>query len=152
MDELALRNRLRDAALFIGQLGATIPEFLRQNPPPIGFISFDLDYYSSTIQAFQIFDGDANGRLPRVYCYFDEIFFPELCCHNEYIGELAAIKDFNIASWKRKLCPLNLLRNMRAHPAAWNDQIYVLRDFLHPLYCTVVYSPGAATQMPLSPD
>lgn len=140
MDETALRKRLRDATLIIGPVDATIPEFLKQSPPPLGFIAFDLDYYSSTIQAFHVFDGDTNLRLPRVYCYFDDISYPLMACNNEYIGELAAIKDFNAASSTRKLCPQNLLRNMRVRPAPWNDQIYVLHDFSHPLYCTPVYS------------
>ena len=148
MDESALRNRLRDATLIIGQVEVTIPEFLKQSPPPIGFIAFDLDYYSSTIQAFHVFDGDANTRLPRVYCYFDDIDHPPMACHNEYIGELAAIKDFNASFSDCKLCPLNLLRNHRVHPASWNDKIYVLHDFSHPLYCApvIVYNEFARTR------
>ena len=129
MDETALRKRLRDATLIVGPVDATIPEFLKQSPPPLGFIAFDLDYYSSTIQAFHVFDGDTNLRLPRVYCYFDDISYPLMACNNEYIGELAAIKDFNAASSTRKLCPQNLLRNMRVHPAPWNDQFTCCMTF-----------------------
>ena len=29
-------------------------------------------------------------RLPRVYCYFDDIAGPEIACMNEYMGELEA--------------------------------------------------------------
>ena len=150
MDEDALRRRLSSAKLVLGRLETTITEFLESDAPPIGFVSFDLDYYSSTMEAFRIFGGVSTSRLPRVYCYFDEIFYPEICCHNEYIGELAAIKDFNSASENRKLCSLNLLRNMRPNPAAWNDQIYVMHDFCHPLYCAPVYSQDASKQMPLA--
>jgi hypothetical protein len=148
MDESALRKQLRDAELILGKLDTTIPQFLSGSVSPIGFISFDLDYYSSTMQAFQVFKCEPAHRLPRIYCYFDEIFDPEICCHNEYIGELAAIKDFNAASSQnQKLCPLNLLRNTRANPAAWNDQIYVMHDFAHPLYCKPLHSQ--ARELPL---
>jgi hypothetical protein len=140
MDESALRSRLHEAELILGKLEVTIPEFLSRNAPPIGFISFDMDYYSSTMQAFRVFEGESATRLPRIYCYFDEIFDPEICCHNEYVGELAAIKDFNSSSADQKVCPLNLLRNTRANPAAWNDQIYVMHDFAHRLYCAPLYS------------
>ncbi len=53
------------------------------------------------MQAFQVFKCEPAHRSPRIYCYFDEIFDQEICCHNEYIGELAAIKDFNAAIPRR---------------------------------------------------
>ena len=118
--------------------------------PPIGFISFDLDYYSSSISAFRVFDGPAQRRLPRVFCYFDDIIWPPHACHNEYVGELLAIREFNEVHNERKLCPIHLLRHMRLIPAPWNDQMYVMHDFAHPLYCVNLTPKGDAhTQQPL---
>jgi hypothetical protein len=69
-----------------------------------------------------------------VYCYFDDILYPEFACYNPWTGELCAIREFNEERKEVKLCPLHLLRWMRPHPEPWNDQIYVLHDFRHPLY------------------
>jgi hypothetical protein len=40
---------------------------------PIGFIAFDLDYYSSTMSALKVLDAEYKYLLPRVACYFDDI-------------------------------------------------------------------------------
>ncbi len=95
MDEAALRKRLTSARLVIGDVGKTFPEFARQLHRPLGFVSFDLDYYSSTKQAFDGFLGPSSTRLPRVYCYFDDVLWPERAMYSEFTGELAAIREFN---------------------------------------------------------
>jgi hypothetical protein len=101
----------------------------------IGFVAFDLDYYSSTASAFQLFQGESAGRcLPRVYCYFDDTIWPVHACHNEYTGELCAIREFNQEQRDKKICPIHALRHTRAHADAWNEQMYVFHDFRHPLY------------------
>jgi hypothetical protein len=73
MDQDALRARLERAELVLGEVCSTVPTFLESGPPPIGFISFDLDYYSSTCDALRLLDGDAEAFLPRVLCYFDDV-------------------------------------------------------------------------------
>ena len=143
MDQQQLKARLAKAQLCLGDISRTIPEYLTRCRYPIGFVAFDLDYYSSTRTAFGLFDSAGGAcHLPRVYCYFDDIFWPEYACHNEYIGELLAIREFN-ESGDKKICQLNLLRHMRVHPAPWNDQIFVMHDFKHPLYCTNLMPTGA---------
>jgi hypothetical protein len=58
MEPDRLRSRLRSAELILGDVAETIPQFLgRDELAPIGFIAFDLDYYSSNRQAFRVFDG-----------------------------------------------------------------------------------------------
>ncbi|HUO15620.1 MAG TPA: hypothetical protein VMX38_11590 [Verrucomicrobiae bacterium] len=134
MDQARLKERLGPATqLVIGDVRETVQSLLRI-ADPIGFVAFDLDYYSSTTQALAAFDLPHPTRLPRVYCYFDDIVYPEFACHNPWTGELCAIREFNEQRTDVKLCPLHLLRWMRVHPEPWNDQIYVLHDFLHPLY------------------
>jgi hypothetical protein len=135
MDREALLARLRRAKLVIGDVAKTVPETLASGAmPPVAFIAFDLDYYSSTKAAFRIFEGPAATRLPRVQCYFDDISWPEFGCLNEYVGELLAIREFNDEHAKMKICPISLLRTQRQRPARWNEQIYVCHDFAHPHY------------------
>ena len=47
MDERLLRSRLRRASLVLGDIAETATAFLGAIRHPIGFVSFDLDYYSS---------------------------------------------------------------------------------------------------------
>lgn len=150
MDAEKLRNRLgANTHLILGDVSETIPAAL-DSMAPIGFISFDLDYYSSTKSAFKIFDVPPDYRLPRVYCYFDDIMWPEWACHNPYVGELRAINEFNQEHSAIKLSPIHLLRGMRPHPESWNDQIYVLHDFHHPEYNTnITVTRSVDTEKPL---
>lgn len=145
MDEPKLRARLEpQTALILGDVKETVPLWLSDRArPPLGFVAFDLDYYSSTVAAFRVFEEEnVNIRLPRVYCYFDDIIWPERACHNEYTGELCAIREFNEKHKYKKICPIHRLARMRVRDEIWSDQIYVLHDFRHPLYCTNVTPSG----------
>jgi hypothetical protein len=134
MDQARLKKQLSPATrLMIGDVKQTV-QHLQDVPDPIGFVAFDLDYYSSTKAAFAAFDLLQSTRLPRVYCYFDDIMNPEFACHNPWTGELCAIREFNEHRAEVKLFPLHMLRWMRPHAEAWNEQIYILHDFQHPLY------------------
>jgi len=134
MDQARLQQRLSPGTqLVIGNVSETVQR-LAGVPDPIGFVAFDLDYYSSTKHALAAFDLPQRTRLPRVYCYFDDILYPEFACHNPWTGELCAIREFNEQRTDVKLSPLHLLRWLRVRPEPWNDQIYVLHDFHHPLY------------------
>lgn len=153
MDEAKLRATLSPRTeLVIGDVRDTVPKWLaRATEFPLGFVSFDLDYYSSTVAAFDIFEDSANiSRLPRVFCYFDDIIWPETACYNEWTGELCAIREFNERHEHKKIAPLHLLRRMRVHSETWNDQIYVFHEFQHPKY-TVNITPKTqrGTQLPL---
>ena len=143
MDEQKLRSQLQGARLLIGDLATTIPAALPTLRYPMGFVSFDLDYYSSTVQAFRLFDGASESRLPRVFCYFDDLIWPERACHSEFTGEYAAIRDFNSQNVSKKIAQIANLRWMREHARAWNEQVYVLHDFEHPLYSNNITPAGA---------
>jgi hypothetical protein len=151
MDPQRLKAQLRSAQLVLGDIRTTAPALLEKGGlDPIGFVAFDLDYYSSTRDAFQIFGGGSDTRMPRIYTYLDDIIWPETACHNPYIGVLCAVREFNETHENQKLCPIHMLNHMLPHPAAWHEQIYVLHDFQHPLY-PVNITPAAAaqTQLPL---
>lgn len=149
MDVDALRKRLREAKLILGDVEKTVETLIHSSRvSPIGFISFDLDYYSSTKKAFKVFEGTEIITLPRVFCYFDDTIWPERACYSEYSGEYLAINEFNSAHRDKKISKLPHLSWMRAHPAAWNEQIYVFHDFCHQQYATNI-TPPTGKQLPL---
>jgi hypothetical protein len=135
MDVEKLKPRLRRASLVIGDVRETTRAFQQRNPAPIGFISFDLDYYSSTMAAFEILDLESRCLLPRIFCYFDDVAGGPGFCYNEYTGELLAIGEFNAAHADRKIARLAGLRHhIGSLPARWHEQMYVAHLFAHPQY------------------
>jgi hypothetical protein len=141
MDVDAVRARLTNAQLILGNVAETVPQFLDEIKSPIGFVSFDLDYYSSTMNAFEIFNGSDATHLPRVFCYFDDLIWPERACFNEYTGEYRAINEFNDKSQDKKIAKWQNLSWTRAHAAAWNDEMYVFHHFSHADYNTNLTPP-----------
>ena len=80
MDEAALRTRLNGTNLWIGPVADRIEAL--KDAPPVGFISFDLDLYSSTVEAMRVFDFPCSSRLPHVICYFDDILAPDIAFYS----------------------------------------------------------------------
>src|SRR4051812_44594705 len=57
MDHDALRARLQGAKLLLGDVADTVAELIEAvAQTPVGFVSFDLDYYTSTVDALKLFD------------------------------------------------------------------------------------------------
>jgi hypothetical protein len=151
MDQAALKASLKHASLVLGNVAETVPVFLKDpDVPPIGFVAIDVDYYSSTKMVLQLFEGEPKSRLPRVYCYFDDLVWPDIACHNEYIGELCAIREFNLEHEHMKIAPIHMFAHTRPYSAAWHEQMYVMHDFEHPLYCVNI-TPKTAhhTHLPM---
>jgi len=135
MDVDALKKRLRGAELVLGDVSQTVPDFnARGNAPPIGFVSFDLDFYWSTMEAFKLFEQVPDRLLPRVFCYFDDCIGDDWEVHSPFAGELLAINDFNDQHPSRKIAPIYGLRHKRRRPAMWNDMMFVMHCFDHPRY------------------
>jgi hypothetical protein len=108
MKQELLLTKLKKASLIIGDVRETVPRFMANDGhAPIGFVSFDLDLYSSTRDALAVFSGDLDRLLPRVICYFDDIMGHS---YSDYTGERLAINEFNQAHRMRKLCPVYGLR------------------------------------------
>ena len=119
-----------DARVAFGDVRVTVPEFLNGAFAPIGFISFDLDYYSSTRDALAILHGEPERYLPWTVCYFDDVHF---LTHNEFQGALLALKEFNHSRNDRKLAPVNWLDQYRLfHWSAWVRRMYFCHMFNHP--------------------
>ena len=150
MDVEKLRRRLNDAKLVLGDVAATAAQWIDERHAPLGFIAFDLDYYSSTVAALQVLAADAATHLPRVHCYFDDVTSNDLGCMNPYVGELLAIREFNERWPDRKICRIELLRAHRHRWEKWQDRMFAFHDFSHPLYTKLVIpSTSEASQIPL---
>ncbi|QFR96918.1 hypothetical protein [Streptomyces tsukubensis] len=133
MDSADLRDQLRGSAeLVLGDVAETVPGFLRTHSEhlarnPLGFISFDLDYYSSTASAFEIFRSARDEQLlPRITSYFDDII-----TILDRTGELAAIADFNGEDKHGYIGRVNALRSHLPFDPAWADQIFEYHRFDH---------------------
>jgi hypothetical protein len=136
MDEQALRARLTSAQLMLGPVVETVPRWSRSEHAPIGFIAFDLDYYSATMDAFGVLQGPSDRLLPRVPCYFDDVFGYGW---SDFNGERAAIADFNAAHEQRKIGKIHGLRYdlpPSDYMQSWHEKLYLVHLFDHPEYCT----------------
>jgi hypothetical protein len=147
MDVEELRARLRRAELVLGLVGDTVHEFLQGGHAPIGFVAFDLDYYSSTIDAFTVLEADSDRLLPRVLCYFAGVMWHPW---TEFNGQRAAINNFNTSHERRKLSPLyglkySLPRSEYRRP--WPEMMYVAEIFDHELYDADQHVPPFDTRL-----
>jgi len=133
MDVDALRRKLPPRTeIVVGEIRATIPEFLRRLSAraPIGFVSIDVDYYSSTVDSLRLFGAEPTLYLPRVLVYLDDL---EDESHNSYCGELAAIHEFNSQNTMRKVDRNAFLRSYRLfRNARWIDHMFTLHVLDHP--------------------
>ena len=112
------------ATLIYGPIKETLADFKNKlsADAPIGFVSVDVDYYSSTKEVLELFTAEAHCFLPLTYVYFDDIFMPH---HNEKCGELLAIKEFNAS---------NTLRDLSYHPFFINQRIFKNANWVKQLY------------------
>ena len=142
MDVAALQKKLQIAKLYLGNVAQTLADFLRSDAAPVGFVSIDLDYYSSTKDALKIFDGPDDKFLPRVTCYLDDIVNDGIRFPCSYVGEQLAIEEFNQrAEPQHKLCPWGIWDHQLLFPAVWNQQMYVYHRFSHPQYTAYNIGP-----------
>ena len=106
----------------------------RGSMSPIGFISFDLDYYSSTAAAFRVFDGPDELLPAAGLSYFDDIVGSDSQLHCEDVGELLAIAEFNRSPRGHRIRPIHGLASKRLLGSAWAPQMFAYHRFDHPRY------------------
>lgn len=150
MDVATLRSRLQRSELILGNVAETVPAFLQRKPPPIGFVAFDLDYYSSTVAALQVFESHQERYLPRVLCYFDDIANEE-ALQTEYTGELLAVGEFNTQHPRVKIDRITGFEYSRLIRDVWNIKMYVCHFFDHPHYNTHIVKEAALYVPPIKP-
>jgi len=134
MDVEKLKNRLKRAHLVLGLVESTVPKFIDCAPAPVAFISFDLDYYSSTMRAFKLLEADHALLLPRIHCYCDDIMG---FTFSDYTGVRLAISEFNASHSMRKISPIYCLRYYLPTPPErdhWPEKFYMAHFFDHYLY------------------
>ncbi len=136
MDENRLRARLDSrTTLILGNVKDTVGSFFKKyQPPPIGFVSIDVDLYSSSRDALGVFLSPGSQMLWHVPVYFDDIDF---IFNHRFAGELLAIDEFNAASQTIKLDRWHGLANGRPFPE---------RHFLTKMYVAHDLRAGAEVQ------
>lgn len=93
---------------------------------PIGFIAFDLDFYSSTRDALRIFLRPSVERLRRVALYFDDL---SEHYNHPWAGEPLAIDEFNDKAGVVKIAPWRGIKTGRPFPEAhWLEAMYLAHD------------------------
>jgi len=128
MDVTALKQRLATSTnLVIGDVKDTVTELLNEpSIDPVGFVSFDLDLYSSTKPALEVLRSAKRKTLSRVILYFDDVQLP---VSHEFAGELLAIKEFNDETNDVKIDKLRTIGYGRPfHESWWLGNIYVAHD------------------------
>jgi hypothetical protein len=104
-DTAGLRARLPDyAKLIIGDVADTTRMFAEILHPQclLGFVSIDVDYYSSTKPCLDILRHDASCYPPAVPMYFDDLMRGHLT-YSAWCGEPLAIAEFNRDNEFRKI-------------------------------------------------
>jgi len=134
MDVPALRAKLTQSVLVLGEIKETTKSFFEEHrPAPIGFVSFDVDFYSSTVSALELFHSKREDYLPRVICYFDDTIGTEIELYSDFTGQRLAIHEFNDTHEKIKLSKAyNLLSKKITEP--WFHQSWVCHFLDHPNY------------------
>lgn len=127
MDVAKLLPKLRPtSSLVFGDVAETVPDFVDRQTCPVGFVSMDLDLYSSTRNALHLFMSPKRKMLPHTPVYFDDILLPH--SHN-FAGELLAIREFNSESHGVKIDRWRGLKRRSAFPESpWMEAMYMAHD------------------------
>jgi hypothetical protein len=112
-----------NATFVLGDVQQTVPEFCKQFKGTVAYISLDLDYYSSTVASFPLFNLPAENLLPAVCMHVDDIHTNLL--FNPWCGESLAINEFNTLNKYRKIHEKSVIYNI--------PNFHVLHVFDHPL-------------------
>lgn len=135
MDRAALEKRLAGrATLIFGDVAETVAAWQPPADAPVAAVMFDLDMYSSTRSALPLLTKE--NVLPRVWCYFDDIRgFPDMAL-TDFIGEVAAIREFNEdparSILRDNVSPAHVFGPLV--PERWHQKVYMYHRLNHPQY------------------
>mgnify|MGYP000847657011 FL=1 len=128
-------KKLQFSELVLGDVKDTVPKFLEEghlDEAPLGFIIFDLGFYTSAKNALQLLNSDSKRYLPRSIIYSDNNYF---VLKNE--ADKAAFSEFNKEGGKM-ISPIGELAEQLS--VSWNKWIflgkrmYMLSDLKHEKY------------------
>lgn len=120
--------------IYYGSIKDTLATFLDnlKQGDKLGFISIDVDYYSSTVESLGVLATKSENKLPKMPIYFDDVNNVD---HNEFCGELLAINEFNQHNSKLKISKMNQIRDWRVFKnALYLEQMYWAFDFNSPYF------------------
>lgn len=130
MDVETLSEKLERSILVLGDVKATIKDFVEKyQPPRIGVMLCDMDYYSSITAILSLLKKEEKWFVPRIRMYFDDVR-PEY----EYQGEALAIREFNSNSRDIKISPEGVNWNYIDNPDRKTLRIKMCHRFTHPDY------------------
>jgi hypothetical protein len=134
VDHDAIREKLpENAKLISGDIATTLGPFCEEflSPEaPVGFVSVDVDLYSSTLSVFELFKQEnPEIYLPVSIMYLDDI--NDLLTNNSWCGEMLAVREWNEQHELRKMEEMRIRQNHS--PAGWHDHIYGYHVLDHPV-------------------
>lgn len=141
MDVDKLKGRLSARTeLRLGNIRDTVPVFVTEGHAPAGFISFDADLYSSTVDALRVLSLPGRTMLRRAFLYFDDVNY---IFNHRFAGELLAIDEFNAANAHVKIDKWHGLKKDRVFPEdSWLDQMYIAHDIEAISKCALSRAPA----------
>jgi hypothetical protein len=128
-------NSLKNAKIIWGNVNKTVKKFIKETDltkAPIGFISNDLDYYTSTYKSFDLLKTKPSNFIARPILYFDDFFRS-----SKYEGEYLAIEMFNKKNKKKLSEILEFTEQLSMFWKKWTflgTRFRYLIDFKHPKY------------------
>jgi hypothetical protein len=113
--------------LVLGDVGETLADYVTHKlKAPVGFISIDVDFFSSTRDAFKILSLPDRKTLIRTIIYLDDA---ETMLYHRFAGELLAVEHFNEINAGVKIDRWRGVRSRRPFPEEmWLDRMYVAYD------------------------
>ncbi len=141
MDVPKLRQKLTQRTeLRLGRIKDTLPNFVSEGQPPVGFVACDVDLYSSTKEVLQIFTLPGKQMLRRVFLYFDDIDF---VFNHRFAGEWLAIEEFNQANSLVRIDKWRGLQRGRVFTEQlWIDKMFIAHDLEAVNRCVTTRSPS----------
>jgi hypothetical protein len=136
LEHIAIQvEQLFDTASILASVSLSPRTFgTRQTWKQAGDYPIEPDLCSSTMQTFQLLEANASRPLPRVQCYFDDIF---AFTYGDCNGEPLAITEFNATHECRKISKLHgLCYCVPAQYAnePWAEKFYLAHIFDHDWY------------------
>lgn len=137
MDVEMLEERINNrATLILGNVKDTVPVFCQNYTGVLGFVSVDVDQYTSTKDALRLFLMESKRYLPAMPCYFDDVDVSFM--FNPHCGEELAINEFNQQNSMRKICRKSEIYRI--------PNLYALHVLDHPV-CAGTVAPAHPLSM-----